>query len=69
MSTRKLIVDGVEYRYRVGSSGTKIYNGKTGSYVEHTTMFPGVDVERGYWKRWFSVEPHNVVNYIRANKL
>lgn len=64
---RKLIVNDKQYEYRIGKQNTVIrYNGKS-VIVDHREMI-GIDwndIERGRWKKWFSIKPKDIVEYIQ----
>lgn len=68
---RKIVVDGVEYRWRV-QNATVLFEG---GILEGPTAVDGAELlgltndqyERGIWKRYISIRPEHIANYIRKH--
>ena len=66
---RKIIVNNQQFEYKVGNGNTVIkYKGK-GEIVSHTKMtgLSNNDIDRGKHKRWFSIKPSQIADYIKRN--
>ncbi len=69
---REITVGGQNFRYKVGRTCINIVL-PDGSRVHPTLSevsgLPMDEVERGQWKRWFSVTPSVLASYIEKNLL
>lgn len=67
MGWRKIVVDGAMWRYRIGRSGVEARTPSRKFYdqLPAVTGMTWYDIERGQWKRWFSVTPKTIAEWIR----
>lgn len=62
---RKINVLGRDFEYIIGRSFLKV-KGLPAVDFSTLTGMPWSDIERGVWKRWFSVTPKDVRAYIES---
>lgn len=73
MNWRKIVVNDKKYKYRIGRQNVVIVedinegeeNKIVVSFSELTNMSPD-DIERAKWKRYFSITPKDIANYIET---
>lgn len=70
-SWRTIVVDGLPFRWRYGKSvQIRDKDGKGyRPFLTEVTGWSWNDIERGHWKRYFSLRPEQVANYIREKIL
>jgi hypothetical protein len=69
---RKITVGGQDFEYKVGKTcvnitlpnGSRVY-----PTLSEISGLPVSEVERGQWKKWFSVTPSMLKDYIEKNLL
>jgi hypothetical protein len=64
---RKIVVDGVEWKYRIGKSNVAFRTeGRTSTapFTEVTQM-SWTDIERAQWKRYFHITPKQIASWLR----
>jgi len=74
MNWRKIVVNNKTYKYRIGRQNVVIVedinegeeNKTVVSFSTLTNMSPN-DIERAKWKRYFSITPSDIANYIKSN--
>lgn len=66
---RKIVVDGVEYSWKLGRSNVVIRCPSGKRVAVSISDLPNVpyDFERARWKRYLHITPVNIAGYIRAN--
>ncbi len=69
---RKIVVGEQEFHYQVGRSYINIRlpdGSRVTPSLPEVTGLSWDEVERGQWKRWFSVTPANIREYIENHLL
>lgn len=64
---RKITVDGQVYRYKVGRGAVKV-DGMPHVDFSRLTGWSWNDIERGTWKRYFSITPRHVRQFILSQR-
>lgn len=68
---RKIVVQGVEYEYKVGRSYVDIRPPEGARMTPDLREVTGLtwdEIERGQWKRYFSVTPKQIKEYIEGTQ-
>ena len=73
MHFRRINVDGIEWRYHVGKSHVVAnrVDGKSKRVISFAALtgLSWDDIERGIHKRWFSIPPEAIANWLYDNDL
>jgi hypothetical protein len=64
---RKIVVDGIQYRYRIGKCNTLILGEGIKMVASDNDLMPGEDIERAKWKNYFHITPSLIETYIRSH--
>jgi len=69
---RKIVVNGKTFQYRIGKESVVFRNTHKKSFFADFSEITGWswnDIERGMWKKYFSITPHQIADYIRKSIL
>lgn len=68
MSWRKISVNDVEWRFKIGKQNVVARNAETGKSkvinFHHLTGLSWNEIDRGKWKGWFSITPKQIANWL-----